>query len=83
MNDTHFKLPQEKIEHFTVGYRWSDENGLFVAESATDNRYVSEVALFNGGGGLVSTTFDYLKFWYQPFFCTFIDRGMIVLIDIS
>jgi CubicO group peptidase (beta-lactamase class C family) len=62
MNDTHFKLPQEKIEHFTVGYRWSDENGLFVAESATDNRYVSEVALFNGGGGLVSTTFDYLKF---------------------
>lgn len=62
MTDTHFQIPKEKIKHFTVGYRWSDENGLYIAESAAENRYVNEVTLFNGGGGLVSTTFDYLKF---------------------
>ncbi len=62
MHDTHFQLPKEKIPHFTTGYRWDDEGGLFIAESAKENRYVNEVTLFNGGGGLVSTTFDYLKF---------------------
>ncbi|MEM8523491.1 MAG: serine hydrolase domain-containing protein [Bacteroidota bacterium] len=62
MNDTHFQMPKEKIERFTVGYGWNAENGLFVVENVEDNRYVHEVTLFNGGGGLVSTTFDYLKF---------------------
>ena len=62
MNDTHFQLPKEKVPHFTTGYRWDDEGGLYVAESAEENRYVNEVTLFNGGGGLVSNTFDYLKF---------------------
>jgi len=62
MNDTHFQLPKEKIPHFTVGYRWQDEAGLYVSESQRDNRYTRNITLYNGGGGLVSTTFDYLKF---------------------
>ncbi|MEN0046822.1 MAG: serine hydrolase domain-containing protein [Bacteroidota bacterium] len=62
MNDTHFQLPKDKVSRFTVGYRWSEENGLYVSETADDNRYVREVTLFNGGGGLVSTTVDYLNF---------------------
>ena len=60
MNDTHFQLPKEKINRFTVGYRWTDD-ALTVSETAEDNRYTQDVTLFNGGGGLVSTTFDYLK----------------------
>ena len=62
MHDTHFQVPEEKIERFTVGYGWQEERGLTIVETQRNNRYVEEVTLFNGGGGLVSTTLDYLKF---------------------
>jgi len=62
MNDTHFHLPEDKVSRFTVGYRWNEDGGLFVSERADSNRYVNEVSLYNGGGGLVSTTMDYLNF---------------------
>jgi len=61
MTNTFFQVPKEKIKHFTVGYGWNNDS-LFIAENATDNRYVHEVTLFNEGRGLVSTTFDYLRF---------------------
>ncbi len=62
MRDTHFQLPQEKIDRFCDGYRWQEDTGLIVVEDSRDNRFVREVTLFNGGGGLVSTTYDYLRF---------------------
>ncbi|MEL7377555.1 MAG: serine hydrolase domain-containing protein [Bacteroidota bacterium] len=62
MEDTHFQIPEEKIDRFTVGYGWQEEDGLIISESQRDNRYVREVTLLNGGGGLVSTTYDYLHF---------------------
>ncbi|MEM0998907.1 MAG: serine hydrolase domain-containing protein [Bacteroidota bacterium] len=62
MQDTHFQLPAEKIDRFTVGYGWQEEVGLTIVEAQRDNRYITEVTCFNGGGGLVSTTLDYLKF---------------------
>ncbi|OJJ21048.1 hypothetical protein BKI52_10785 [marine bacterium AO1-C] len=62
MKDTHFQLPKDKIERFTVGYGWRTTTGLTIVETQNDNRYVRNVTLFNGGGGLVSTTADYMKF---------------------
>jgi len=62
MRDTHFQLPKEKIDRFTVGYRWSEEGQLIIAEAPEESRFVQDVSLFNGGGGLLSTTFDYLTF---------------------
>lgn len=62
MTDTHFQLSLDKVERFTVGYRWSDEDGLYIDQDQRDNRYTREVTLLNGGGGLVSTMQDYLAF---------------------
>jgi CubicO group peptidase (beta-lactamase class C family) len=62
MNNTFFQVPKEKIPNFTVGYGWEEENGLYVSEEQHNNRYTQNVTLFNGGGGLVSTAFDYLRF---------------------
>jgi len=55
MNDTHFQLPKDKVSRFTTGYGWSENDGLYVVEESGQNRFVSDVTLFNGGGGLVST----------------------------
>lgn len=62
MVDTHFQLPLEKLKDFTVGYGWSDTDELFISEVPKESRYVREVTQFNGGGGLLSTTKDYLRF---------------------
>ena len=62
MHDTHFQLPADKIERFTVGYGWQEDVGLTVRQAQRSNRYVQEVTLFNGGGGLVSTANDYIRF---------------------
>lgn len=62
MNDTHFQIPENKIQRFTVGYRADEDGNLFISESASNNRYTRDVTFFNGGGGLVSTTPDYLRF---------------------
>ena len=62
MGDTHFQVPSNKVERFTVGYGWQDSTGLTIVEPQRENRYVEEVTLLNGGGGLVSSTEDYLTF---------------------
>ncbi len=62
MNDTFFEIPEEKVSRFTVGYGVRNDGKLYVSESAFDNRYTREVTLINGGGGLVSTTADYMLF---------------------
>ena len=62
MTDTYFQLPKEKTPNFTVGYGWSEDEKLEVIESIDGSRFIEDVTLFNGGGGLVSTTYDYLNF---------------------
>ena len=62
MQDTYFQVPNDRIEDFTVGYRWTEEGELAIAEYPNQSRFVQEVTLFNGGGGLISTSLDYLRF---------------------
>jgi CubicO group peptidase (beta-lactamase class C family) len=62
MDNTSFQVPASKFDNFTVGYRWDEETGLAISEPLHPNRYTQEVTLFNGGGGMVSTTSDYLNF---------------------
>jgi CubicO group peptidase (beta-lactamase class C family) len=62
MTDTHFQLPKEKIGQLTTGYRVDENDALQIAELPSESRFLNDLTLINGGGGLVSTTNDYLNF---------------------
>lgn len=62
MVDTHFELPKDKINRFTTGYKATEDGKLSVAELPSESGFAKMVTLLKGGGGLVSTTFDYLNF---------------------
>ena len=61
MVDTAFSVPRTKVERFAALYRPTEEGGLKLARNvplATD-----DLTFFpSGGGGLVSTAADYLRF---------------------
>lgn len=64
MPDTHFFLPESKLDRFTALYG-PDANGhITLSEAPTaDSRYVAEPhTYFSGAGGLVSTARDYFRF---------------------
>ena len=73
MDDTFFQLPAEKKARFLPNHSWDPKNNKLVAmnpelliqmgaseKSAMFN--FDEVSLYSGGGGLISTAMDYLKF---------------------
>ncbi len=61
MVDTAFSVPQAKIERFAALYRPTEEGGLKLARNAPLAN--DDVSFFpSGGGGLVSTAADYLRF---------------------
>ncbi len=57
MNDTYFKLPVSKTNRFCSHY----EKGLKLKDSYTSTHFTKDM-LQSGGGGLISTSSDYLKF---------------------
>lgn len=62
MNDTHFEVPDAKDERFITNYTHKKDGSLQVIDHPSMSKYCKEVTMFSGGGGLVSTTNDYLKF---------------------
>jgi CubicO group peptidase (beta-lactamase class C family) len=62
MNNTFFQVPLEKINNFTVGYRWNKTQGITVLDTPKNSRYTKNMTMYHAGGGLVSTTLDYLRF---------------------
>jgi CubicO group peptidase (beta-lactamase class C family) len=63
MNDTAFWVPEDKIERFTSCYQPEGRGpGLKVQDDARESAYATPPALESGGGGLVSTAHDYLRF---------------------
>ena len=61
MVDTAFSVPPEKVGRFAALYRPNKENGLERVENAPLAN--NEISFFpSGGGGLVSTAADYMRF---------------------
>ena len=63
MNDTDFHVPAEKAERFAQIYTYGEDGALTPAEMfGAANDYMVDPVFKSGGGGLVSSTMDYLKF---------------------
>ncbi len=62
MIDTGFHLPAEKLSRFAANYAATAEGGLHLIDDPQQSRYGAPRAICSGGGGLVSTIGDYLRF---------------------
>ncbi len=62
MNDTGFMVPDEKADRFAACYRRDASKKLAVVDDPQRSGYRKEPSFLSGGGGLVSTTTDYLRF---------------------
>ena len=61
MADTAFSVPPEKIGRFAANYRRSPE-GLKEIDAPAKSSYAKPTTFFSGGGGLVGTARDYMRF---------------------
>jgi CubicO group peptidase (beta-lactamase class C family) len=62
MVDTDFYVPEDKIDRFSANYGPGQEGGLEVIDAPATSRYARPTSHPSGGGGLVSTASDYLRF---------------------
>lgn len=62
MTDTGFVVPDEKVHRFAACYRRDASKNLVLVDDPQDSGYRKEPTFLSGGGGLVSTTTDYLRF---------------------
>lgn len=61
MTDTAFQVPPEKLSRFAANYNRST-NGLKVMDAPATSKYAQPATFFSGGGGLVGTARDYMRF---------------------
>ena len=62
MTDTGFVVPDEKVHRFAACYRRDASKKLVLVDDPQRSGYRKEPSFLSGGGGLVSTTTDYLRF---------------------
>ena len=64
MTDTSFFVPPDKVPRFSANYDYH-EGGIRLADSPMDSPYCRQASFLSGGGGLVSTASDYLRFTHM------------------
>ncbi|MGI9170825.1 MAG: serine hydrolase domain-containing protein [Caulobacteraceae bacterium] len=69
MKDTAFAVEADKADRLCALYRRAADKSLRLVEAPGASDYRREPAFLSGGGGLVSTTHDYLRF------CEMLRRG--------
>jgi len=62
MDDTMFEVPSSEMDRFATNYAVNEEGELTVEDRAGASEFAAPVPLLSGGGGLVSTMEDYLRF---------------------
>jgi CubicO group peptidase (beta-lactamase class C family) len=62
MDDTAFMVPGAKAGRFAACYRRDASKNLILVDDPQRSGYREEPSFLSGGGGLVSTTGDYLRF---------------------
>jgi len=69
MRDTAFFVAPEKRSRLAANYRRAADKSLRLIDDPETSQYLERPAFFSGGGGLTSTTADYLRF------CEMLRRG--------
>ena len=62
MVDTAFSVPKEKLHRFATNYGPDTQGGLRPIDKPDTSRYTEMPTFLSGGGGLVSTASDYMRF---------------------
>ncbi|MCC5887397.1 MAG: beta-lactamase family protein [Gammaproteobacteria bacterium] len=62
MQDTFFSVPPDKLHRFAANYERGPDRRLKLLDDPADSLYGREKTFLSGGGGLVSTAGDYLRF---------------------
>jgi CubicO group peptidase (beta-lactamase class C family) len=62
MNDTAFHVSEDKLARFSSCYQPDGKGGIKLQDDARESTYAAPPLLESGGGGLISTAHDYLRF---------------------
>ena len=62
MKDSGFYVPAEKLDRFAANYNSDGKGNLTLKDAPATSEYLKKRKLFSGGGGLVSTARDYMRF---------------------
>jgi CubicO group peptidase (beta-lactamase class C family) len=62
MVDTGFYVPAEKLKRLAEFYSYGKDGRLDVVRGGINHDFSAKPALYSGGGGLVSTATDYMRF---------------------
>ena len=62
MVDTGFSVPAEKVDRFAANYTRGRDKKPRLEDDPATSLYTKPTTFFSGGGGLVSTAADYLRF---------------------
>ena len=62
MVDTDFHVPHDKLSRFTANYSPGAAGQLRLIDDPVESRFAAPRRLCSGGGGLVSTAADYMRF---------------------